>query len=452
MRPLSRPAKLAVLGWLVWMTTAALQRGRLHPDEIFQYLEPAHRFAFGYGQAAWEWSEGLRNWAVPGALGLLLKAVAATGVQHPWIFAGAVWSLLALLQAFGTVALYRLIEEQDGERAASFGALVYVTWGGLALYAARSLGDAVSVAPLIGALLWALRARRADAWRAGALAGALLGAAFVIRYPSAIFGVPIALWLLAGRRFRAAAGFALGALAIVAALLALDQASWGFPSAWRYLQYNVLGGGSELHGTKPWWFYATALAGLAPMLLLWHFARGCARPRLELYCLATYLLGMSLLAHKEPRFLVPLLPLYVALAAGPAAQTWERLASAAAWKRGLLVALYAGSSIAAATVQRTAGQRTEIIDAQVQVGRDPRLTGLVVGGAAWWRTGGQFYLHRDVPQFFAQGATGEQVTRALADPRYSHAIAEGDELSAERLAGAGFVLERRDGPVAVWRR
>ncbi|MGC4120710.1 MAG: glycosyltransferase family 39 protein [Myxococcales bacterium] len=453
MSRLSRPARLAALGWLVWMATAGLERGRVHPDEVFQYLEPAHRFAFGYGQVAWEWQEGLRNWAVPGALGLLLKALALLGLDHPWAFAGASWALLAFAQACGAVALYRLVEEQDGERAAAFGTFVYVTWGGMALYAARSLGDAISVAPLVGALLWSVRAHKADSWRAGAAAGALLGAAFVVRYPSAVFAVPVFVWLLAGRRLRSCAGLALGMTAVLGALLALDLATWGFPTAWRYLHYNVLSGGSRQHGVQPFWFYAVALAGLAPVLLVVHFALGCARRRIEVYALATYLIAMSLLGHKEARFLVPVLPLFVAVAAAPAAKTWERLASAAAWRRGALMLLYLASSVAAATVQRTVGQHTELLDAQVRVGRDPRLTGLIVDGAPWWRTGGSFYLHRDVPVVFATPDSGQkEASDALADPRFTHAVATERAALAQRLAEAGFVVQRRDGATTEWRR
>ena len=37
----------------------------LHPDAFGQALEPAFRAAFGHGDVAWEWREGLRSWAWP---------------------------------------------------------------------------------------------------------------------------------------------------------------------------------------------------------------------------------------------------------------------------------------------------------------------------------------------------------------------------------------------------
>src|SRR5258708_10426950 len=36
-----------------------------HPDEVFQYLETAHRIVFGQGVVTWEWRAGMRGWLLP---------------------------------------------------------------------------------------------------------------------------------------------------------------------------------------------------------------------------------------------------------------------------------------------------------------------------------------------------------------------------------------------------
>jgi hypothetical protein len=63
-------------------------------------------------------------------------------------------------------------------RIATLGALL-----AFLLYAARPLGDSLSVAAILPALLFARRGK-------GFLCGLFLGAAFVVRYPSAIFFCP----------------------------------------------------------------------------------------------------------------------------------------------------------------------------------------------------------------------------------------------------------------------
>jgi hypothetical protein len=111
------------------MVAAALGRGRVHPDEIFQYLEPAHYVAFGTWLPSWEWGQGLRNWAAPAALGALLKLAAAAGGRDPWAQAAVVWAACASLQAWGVVGLYRLIEHRDGARVLVFGMPLSSTGG-----------------------------------------------------------------------------------------------------------------------------------------------------------------------------------------------------------------------------------------------------------------------------------------------------------------------------------
>ena len=36
-----------------------------HPDEAVQYLEQAHRLAFGSGLVPWEYRFGMRSWLLP---------------------------------------------------------------------------------------------------------------------------------------------------------------------------------------------------------------------------------------------------------------------------------------------------------------------------------------------------------------------------------------------------
>ncbi|MFL5354810.1 glycosyltransferase family 39 protein [Archangium sp.] len=452
--PWARPSRLVGVGAFLAVLVAALARGRVHPDEVFQYLEPAHGLAFGYRVVAWEWVEGLRNWAVPGVLGGVLALCRALGLEHPWVMAGLVWCVCAGVQAVGTWVLFRLVEERDGHEAALLAAGVHATWGGFLLYAARPLGDVLSVVPLLGALLWARRARERGALREGLWSGVLLGVAFVIRYPSAVFGVPLAVSLVGARRWRSLAGFAVGTGAVLLGLGVLDWLTWGSPwaSAWRYFHFNIASGSSASHfGRQPVWWYAPILAGMAPMLLVWHFARGLARRDVLVGAFAFYLGVVSALGHKEARFLVPLLPFFVAIAAGPLANDISRLADRRA-VLGVLGGLYVLSSVAAASVLFPLGLRQGVIDGTVAAGRDPALTGLVVAGPPEWNTGGRFYLHRDVPVFVAAGHSEDELRERLADARFSHALVEGRAVGEDTLRASGFCPERPSGGVTLWKR
>lgn len=453
-RVLARPSLIAAVGAFLAVLVAALARGRVHPDEVFQYLEPAHGLAFGYRVVAWEWVQGLRNWAVPGMLGGLLALCRVLGLEHPWAMVGVLWCACAGVQAVGTLLLFRLVEERDGREAALLAAGVHATWGGFLIYAARPIGDVLSAVPLLGALLWAWRARARGGFREGLWSGVLLGLAFVVRYPSAVFGVPLAVSLAWARRWRSLGGFSLGAGLVLLGLGALDWLTWGMPwhSAWRYFHFNIFSGSAAADfGRKPWWWYAPILAGMAPMLLVWHFARGLARRDVVVGAFVFYLGVVSALGHKEARFLVPLLPLFVAIAADPAWRDLSRLEGRRT-VLGVLVGLYVLSSVAAATVLFPLGWRAGVIDGTVFAGRDVALTGLAIIGPPEWNTGGRFYLHREVPVFVAYERTEAEVREGLADAGFSHALVDGKAVGEDTLRAAGFCPERRWGGVALWKR
>src|SRR5689334_338901 len=66
-----------------------------HPDEVFQYLEQAHRLVYGYGFVPWEYRFGARNWLLPGTLAGLLEALRFAGLDRPTAYVPAVKSLFA---------------------------------------------------------------------------------------------------------------------------------------------------------------------------------------------------------------------------------------------------------------------------------------------------------------------------------------------------------------------
>ena len=87
--------------------------------------------------------------------------------------------------------------------------------------------------------------------------------------------------------------------AVLLGLGVLDWLTWGMPwhSAWRYFHFNISSGSSASQfGRQPGWWYAPILAGMVPLLLLWHFARGLARRDVLVGAFAFYLVVVSALA------------------------------------------------------------------------------------------------------------------------------------------------------------
>lgn len=51
------------------------------PDEYWQSLEVAHKFAFGYGYLTWEWVLGIRNYIHPLIIAFIFKVLQIFGLD-----------------------------------------------------------------------------------------------------------------------------------------------------------------------------------------------------------------------------------------------------------------------------------------------------------------------------------------------------------------------------------
>ena len=225
---------------LVPAVSAVAVLGRLHPDEVYQFLEPAFARVHGYGVLAWEWKSGLRNWAVPLVLAAVLRVGSWLGLTDPWVARGLLAVPLWALQAWGLVAAARL----GRRRAGTLGGWVTVVRGGVSPAlrggAGRTLGESLSV-PLLLVAAEALCARRAAPGQRGS------SGARRWDWPSwcatARCRRSRRLWpgwrRVAGGRCSGGPPSGLGA--VLLALGALDWATWGSPwhSVRAWFAFNV---------------------------------------------------------------------------------------------------------------------------------------------------------------------------------------------------------------------
>ncbi|RPH64182.1 MAG: mannosyltransferase, partial [Myxococcaceae bacterium] len=198
---------------LVPAVSAVAVLGRLHPDEVYQFLEPAFARVHGYGVLAWEWKSGLRNWAVPLVLAAVLRVGSWLGLTDPWVARGLLAVPLWALQAWGLVAAARL----GRRRAGTVGGWVTVlAVGCLPLFvvvSGRTLGESLSVPLLLVAAEALSRDERPRG--GGILGGAALGLAFVVRYGSLPAVAAALAWVVARRRWALLGWAAMGLGAVL---------------------------------------------------------------------------------------------------------------------------------------------------------------------------------------------------------------------------------------------
>ena len=129
----------------------------LHPDEIMQYLEPAHRLVFGNGVIYWEYFYGARSWLIPGTVAAVLKLFDLVGLGEPAWYVGGVKLLFCAPSLAIPAGMYCFARRHFGESPARLALLAGAFWYELAAFAHKPLTELVATAPLIGLLALCVR-------------------------------------------------------------------------------------------------------------------------------------------------------------------------------------------------------------------------------------------------------------------------------------------------------
>jgi len=426
---------------LVPSVLAVAQLGRLHPDEVYQSLEPAWWRAHGYGVLAWEWQVGLRNWSLPLFLSLLLRACEALGISHPVAYRAVLEVPQYGLNVWALAAVFRLAERRADAAAGFLSLLLVGLYGAWIAFAGRTMSESVSASLLLVALE---ALERPPGIRAGLLAGGVLGLSVVARYGSAVLVLAVLAWLLFQRQWRMLAAVCLAGTGVALGLALLDTVTWGQPlhSLWAYVDFNVLSGRAAAQfGAAPPGFYLPILARDVP---LWAWvglgeAMARQRPRLPvgLFAAGVYLAVVSFTPHKEPRFVFPAVMLLAATAAPGVARRLRTFSSP--WARGGLLAT--GLAVGAVPfffqgVEQNGDVRGDQFRAIVRVTRDANAHGLLIIGDGLWGVGGYFYIGKQIPWLTADTAQDSNFVCAVQDLRFNRAIAyEGHTVPELRKMG-----------------
>ncbi|KAH0385121.1 glycosyltransferase family 22 protein, partial [Aureobasidium melanogenum] len=347
---------------------ALLIRTFFQPDEYFQSLEPAWDIAFGPSSGAWitwEWRQRLRSSLHPFLFAAVYRVTALIAdALHLGAASRAELSLAApkLLQAgFAATTdyfIWKLATKAYGRDSRASSAALFLTvfspWQWFC--STRTLSNSLETTLTTTALwLWPLRN---DPKQPGSNATglrtalALAAIATVLRPTNAIIWIVMAvytaapgkdinstraLWTLAVECREAV----ISGVSIVAISLASDRlyyGDWTFPPL-RFIHFNVVQSLAVFYGRNRPDYYLTE--GL-PLLLtttlpfaIWGCWSAFSNKRYSSDCqkmtqplvisVFIFVSIMSLIGHKEVRFIYPLLPGLLVLAAGPFSQFFSPL-------------------------------------------------------------------------------------------------------------------------------
>ncbi len=457
---------IVVLGLLLRLATALWSERMHQPDEIFQYLEQAHRLVFGYGYVPWEYRYGLRNLVLPGALAAMLEATRWVGLDSPAFYVPAIRCVMAVLSLSVLYSVYFIGRALYGEMTARIAVLLAASWYELIFTSTFATPEVLGGYTALAVLALLLAPRQPSALRCVAV-GVLIGLVGILRLQFLPLVGVLGAMLLLRRGWRGAVFALLGTLLPLAVLAALDFWNLGLPFASAYYNflYNSVYKIADTFGTSPPLQYfldlGIASTGVFAVSLLGGLA-DWRRSWPVLLFIAAILVPHSLIPHKEYRFVfactAPLLLLTsrVLVAAGPLLiGRFARVERALG--RGLVpvagVLLVVSVSIMGGLYRlpaqsriywQSVSSREPVRLAVIDLSRRSNVVAVANTAHAWWSSGGYYYLHLPVPIYYASdlerlGLTAEQVV--------SHIVCD-----ASAAPSPGFRVVARHGPIEIRER
>jgi GPI mannosyltransferase 3 len=326
-----RDERLLAVSLLVVVVTAVRSVTFFHPDEHFQILEFAG-LKLGFTPASalpWEFAAGIRPFLQPALCFGVIRVLQTLGMNDRFAFACVLRLLFGALYWLSVVLLCQTQARgstSDSQRRPPYWVLFT---GFLPYLAVRTSSETFSAAlftlgtvlvlpkPAAAAKNRAAPQRLTLSGKTALAAGALLGLAFEARYQTAIMTLGLAGWLAYSRVSRTAwpalaVGFTL-ALALGAACDRWGYGHWCFPPA-AYFKANLLNGVAKQYGTSPVFAYlylpvANLFAPVVVLLILGLMLTWVRYPgHLVTWVALPFVVIHSLLAHKEERFLFPIIP------------------------------------------------------------------------------------------------------------------------------------------------
>jgi GPI mannosyltransferase 3 len=383
----------------------------LHPDEIFQTLEPAHRLAYGYSVTTWEWRLGVRSWVFPSFLAGVMRATAWMGSGASGYTRGVIVVLSALSLSSVWFA-YAWAKRISGISAALIAAGASAFFFELVYFAPKALNEVVATHVLLPGLYLGIYGCRANEKKRLILAGALCGLAASLRIQF-IPAIAIAAIYFCYPSWRQRILPVTAGLVIPIAIFGfVDKLTWSYPwqSFVRYYQVNVTEGRSLEYGVEPWyWYFPVIVLLLGPIIcFIWQGSRRSP----FLAAIALIILGShSLLSHKEIRFIYPVLPLAITLAAIGLVESFAYIKARLNLQLSPNIIVAIGLlffAISSALVASRLYVWCETPSAEIyfdQLSQDPTLCGIALYNVNLFSTGGYYHLHRNIPIIPVTGET-----------------------------------------------
>jgi hypothetical protein len=426
---------IAITGLALRLILAFVSDNIYFPDELFQYLEQGHRIVFGYGYIPWEYRFGTRSYMIPGFISGVLFLCKLLQIDDPSQYALVVKAVFCFFSISLIYSVYVIVRNIASEAAARLAGAFTCFWYELIYFAHKPTPEVLSTYLLMGAL--ALAVSRPD-YRRPLLFGLLFGLSFAIRlqYLPVLFVMALAVYFTWRKNELVKSGLVF--LAVIGMTGCLDYLTWGQFFSYYYQNYlfNYLYKTSELFGTMPAYFYLYAIAFVSMGIFLLTIPSSLfllSMTWLPVACVFMNILPHSLIAHKEYRFILVSIPLLLILTAVPVTESIAKYIATA--KQKYFYSLAVGIMISISVVglfdklpfermiyPQPIYSSQNIIRSYTFLYNDPDLVAILNMSTQWWKTGGYYYLHRDIPIYFPNHLSDKNIRFNEIEKYVSHII------------------------------
>jgi phosphatidylinositol glycan class B len=401
-------------------------------DEIFQTLEPAHRLAFGNGIVTWEFRDGIRSWILPGILAGIMRLTAWLGEGSTGYLLG-INIFLSILSLSNILVAYLWGKKVGGTITAFICAAICTIWFELIYFSPKALTEVIATHFLLPGIYLGIQTKYFQPRTRLFLAGCLLGISLALRiqfFPAIVFTL---IYVCRIRWQEKLLPMIAGIIAPILIFGTVDAFTWSYPfqSFWLNIWINIVEGRSTLYGVSPWYEYFILLLKTWSWLFLPITVLaiiGSRRSPILAWLILIIILSHSFLAHKEYRFIYPVLPMAMILAGIGTAelvlnllQKWSLMQKKAI---AILLCLSLWTCVSVCLFSRfniynplnfsTFGTdlenthlyaTTNNLLASQSLSKEHNVCGLGLWGVEWALSGGYTYLHQNVPIFIVETVT-----------------------------------------------
>ena len=289
----------------------------LHPDEIMQYLEPAHRLVFGNGVTYWEYFYGARSWLVPGLVAGVLKLFDIVGLGQPFWYVGGVKLVFCAISLLIPAGMYFFARWHFGETTGRVALLMGAFWYELVGFAHKPMTEFVATALLMSLLALCVRPA-SDKLRVVLTVAvlAMLVAAIRVQYAPLALLILGLFFLRTGKKTQ----LVLIAASVLVAIGIFDAITWDgglFHSYLAYIRLNLTLDDSISNASPAWeylYWLLIASMGLVALCILAALS-DFRRYALLLILVILVLFIHSQQSHKIYRFIFAVIPLWLMIGA-----------------------------------------------------------------------------------------------------------------------------------------